>query len=132
MSYFNFRYKDKQIFAQYVYNITTKDADNNTIATYSGEFTTMGGSTSAVEDIWQNTTNVQKLLRDGHLVIIRDGVEYNVMGQQLSSLITILPIQNKRGSPALVFFPRLYTFHLTHYTPLLERGRKLIAAQVVE
>ena len=68
---------------QYVYNITTKDADNNTIATYSGEFTTMGGSTSAVEDILQNTTNVQKLLRNGQLIIVRDGVEYNAMGQEL-------------------------------------------------
>ena len=68
---------------QYAYNITTKDADNNTIATYSGEFTTMGGSTSAVEDILQNTTNVQKLLRNGQLLIIRDGVEYNAMGQEM-------------------------------------------------
>ena len=68
---------------QYAYNITTKDAANNTIATYSGEFTTMGGTTTAVEDILQNTTNVQKLLRNGNLVIIRDGVEYNAMGQEL-------------------------------------------------
>ena len=29
------------------------------------------------------TTNCQKIIRDGNLVIIRDGVEYNVMGQQL-------------------------------------------------
>ena len=28
-------------------------------------------------------TNCQKIIRDGNLVIIRDGVEYNVMGQQL-------------------------------------------------
>jgi hypothetical protein len=68
---------------QYAYNITTKDAANNTIATYSGEFTTMGGSTSAVEDIWQNTTNIQKLLRNGQLIIVRDGVEYTIMGQEL-------------------------------------------------
>ena len=68
---------------QYAYNITTKNADNNTIATYSGEFTTMGGSTSAVEDILQNTTNVQKLLRNGQLIILRDGVEYNAMGQEM-------------------------------------------------
>ena len=68
---------------QYAYNITTKDAANNTIATYSGEFTTMGGTTSAVEDILQNTTNCQKLLRNGQLIIVRDGVEYNAMGQEL-------------------------------------------------
>ncbi len=68
---------------QYAYNITTKDAANNTIATYSGEFTTMGGTTTAVEDILQNTTNTQKILRNGQLIIIRDGVEYNAMGQEL-------------------------------------------------
>ena len=68
---------------QYAYNITTKDAANKTIATYSGEFTTMGGTITAVEDILLNTTNVQKLLRNGQLIIIRDGVEYNAIGQEL-------------------------------------------------
>ena len=68
---------------QYAYNITTKDAANKTIATYSGEFTTMGGTTTAVEDILQNTTNCQKILRDGQLIIVRDGVEYNAMGQEM-------------------------------------------------
>ena len=70
---------------QYAYNITTKDAANKTIATYSGEFTTMGGTTTAVEDILQNTTNVQKLLRNGQLIIVRDGVEYTVMGQEIGN-----------------------------------------------
>ena len=68
---------------QYAYNITTKDADKNTIATYSGEFTTKGSVATSVEDILQNTTNVQKLLRDGQLIIVRDGVVYNAMGQEL-------------------------------------------------
>jgi hypothetical protein len=70
---------------QYAYNITTKDAANKTIATYSGEFTTMGGTTTAVEDILQNTTNCQKILRDGQLIIVRDGVEYNAMGQEIGN-----------------------------------------------
>ena len=70
---------------QYAYNITTKDAANKTIATYSGEFTTMGGTTTAVEDILLNTTNVQKLLRNGQLIIVRDGVEYNAMGQEVGN-----------------------------------------------
>ena len=38
---------------------------------------------SSVENIPSTTTNCQKIIRDGNLVIIRDGVEYNVMGQQL-------------------------------------------------
>ena len=68
---------------RYAYNITTKDAANKTIATYSGEFTTMGGTTTAVEDILHSTTNCQKLLRNGQLIIVRDGVEYNAMGQEM-------------------------------------------------
>ena len=68
---------------QYAYNITTKDAANKTIATYSGEFTTMGGTTTAVEDILQNTTNVQKLLRNGQLLILRDGKTYTIMGTEI-------------------------------------------------
>ena len=38
---------------------------------------------SSVENIPSTTTTCQKIIRDGNLVIIRDGVEYNVMGQQL-------------------------------------------------
>ena len=39
---------------------------------------------SSVENIPSTMTNCQKkILRDGNLVIIRDGVDYNVMGQQL-------------------------------------------------
>ena len=68
---------------RYAYNVTTKDAANKTIATYSGEFTTKGGITTAVENILHSTTNCQKLLRDGQLIIIRDGKTYNVMGKAL-------------------------------------------------
>ena len=68
---------------KYAYDITTKDATKQTIAAYSGEFTTKGGTTTAVEDILQNTTNVQKILRNGQLIIVRDGVEYNAMGQEM-------------------------------------------------
>jgi hypothetical protein len=36
-----------------------------------------------MDNLNTSTYGIQKLLRDGNLVIIRDGVEYNVMGQQL-------------------------------------------------
>ena len=68
---------------QYAYSVTTKDAANQTIATYSGEFTTMGGIATSIEDILHSTTNCQKLLRNGQLIIVRDGVEYNAMGQEM-------------------------------------------------
>ena len=66
---------------KYGYDVSAQDEGDNTLSSYTGEFTTMGGT--AVEDILQNTTNIQKLLRNGQLLIIRDGVEYNAMGQEL-------------------------------------------------
>ena len=36
-----------------------------------------------IETPSQRPTNVQKLLRNGQLIIVRDGVEYNVMGQEM-------------------------------------------------
>ena len=38
---------------------------------------------SAVDNVHSQSTNCQKILRDGHLLIIRDGVEYNAMGQEI-------------------------------------------------
>ena len=67
----------------YTYDITVKDASNQAIATYSGEFTTKGGTTTAVEDILQNTTNVQKLLRNGQVYILKDDKTYTIMGAQI-------------------------------------------------
>mgnify|MGYP003479076601 CR=1 FL=1 len=62
-------------------NIDVKDASNKTIKSHSGEFTTQ--STTAVDNITTNNANIQKFLRDGQLLIIRDGKTYNVMGQEL-------------------------------------------------
>jgi hypothetical protein len=38
---------------------------------------------SAVDNVDASNRSTKKLLRDGNLVILRDGVEYNVMGQEL-------------------------------------------------
>ena len=38
---------------------------------------------SAVDNVHSQSTNCQKILRDGQLIILRDGVEYNAMGQEL-------------------------------------------------
>ena len=67
----------------YTYTITTKDASNKTINTHSGKFTTK--SITAVENTHSQSpiTNCQKLIRNGQLIIVRDGVEYTVMGQEL-------------------------------------------------
>ena len=49
------------------------------------EFNIQGKSDapSAVDNIQSHTTNTQKLLRDGQLLILRDGKTYNAMGQEL-------------------------------------------------
>ena len=65
----------------YAYNIDVRDAANKTIKSYSGEFT--AESMTAVENITTNNANIQKIIRNGQLLILRDGVEYTIMGQEL-------------------------------------------------
>lgn len=65
----------------YTYDITVKDASNQTINSHTGEFSTQ--STTAVDNIPSPTTTCQKLLRDGQLLILRDGKTYTVIGQEL-------------------------------------------------
>jgi hypothetical protein len=67
----------------YTYTITTKDASNKTINTHSGKFTTK--SITAVENTHSQSpiTNSQKIFRNGQLIILRDGVEYNAMGAEI-------------------------------------------------
>ena len=67
----------------YTYDLRAKDKDENTIQSHSGEFTTKSNVSTSVSDIQSPITNCQKLLRNGQLVIVRDGVEYNAMGTLL-------------------------------------------------
>jgi hypothetical protein len=66
---------------KYGYNIDVKDASNQTIKSHSGEFTTQ--STTAVDNITTNNANIQKIIRDGQLIIVRDGKTYNAQGAAL-------------------------------------------------
>ena len=66
---------------KYGYNIDVKDASNKTIKSHSGEFTTQ--STTAVDNVTTNNANIQKIIRDGQFIIVRDGVEYNAVGQEM-------------------------------------------------
>ena len=68
---------------KYGYNLDVKDSTDKTIKSYEGEFTTLGGNETSVEDVIQNANNFQKLLRNGQLIIRRDGVEYNAMGAEI-------------------------------------------------
>ena len=68
---------------QYAYNIDVRDAANKTINSHSGEFTTKGDTTTDMDNIQSPVTTCQKLLRDGQLLILRDGKTYNVMGAEI-------------------------------------------------
>lgn len=65
----------------YTYDITVKDASSKTIKSYAGEFTT--GLYTAVDNITTDNANTQKLLRNGQLLIIRDGKTYTIMGAEI-------------------------------------------------
>jgi hypothetical protein len=68
---------------KYGYNLDVKDASSNTIKSYEGEFTTKSDTTTDIDNV-TSTTDVQKLLRDGQIIILRDGVEYNALGQTIN------------------------------------------------
>ena len=68
---------------QYAYNIITKDAANQTIATYSGEFTTNSTTDLENTDIQSPITDTRKEMRNGQLLILRDGKTYNAQGVKL-------------------------------------------------
>ena len=65
---------------KYAYNLDVNDSLGKTIKSYEGEFTTQ--STTALDNTHSQSpmTNVQKIFRDGQLVIIRDGKTYNAQG----------------------------------------------------
>ena len=65
----------------YTYDITVKDTSNQTINSHTGAFTTQ--STTTVDNITTNNANIQKIIRDGQFIIVRDGVEYNAVGQKM-------------------------------------------------
>ena len=68
---------------QYAYNIDVRDAANKTINSHSGEFTTNGGTTTDMDNIQSPVTTCQKLIRNGQLLILRDGKTYTTMGAEI-------------------------------------------------
>ena len=65
----------------YTYEITAQDVGYNTLLSYSGEFTTKGGIPTSIENVQQiENLSTLKILRDGQLLILRDGKTYNAMG----------------------------------------------------
>ena len=67
--------------SNYTYTITIKDASNKTINTHSGAFTTQSTTNLENIDTRHPITDNRKIIRNGQLIILRDGVEYNAQGQ---------------------------------------------------
>ncbi len=66
---------------QYGYNLTAKDANDQTVATYSGSFTTTSeGVVTGVENVPSDQVQSTKFLRDGKMYIIRGEKVYNAQG----------------------------------------------------
>ena len=67
----------------YTYTVTATDDSDNTISSYSGEFTTHHATSVENTRSQSPTSDCQKILRNDQLLILRDGVEYTIMGQKL-------------------------------------------------
>ena len=67
----------------YTYDITAKDTEDNTLQSHSGEFTTQSNIPSSIDNTPSPITNTQKILRNGQLLIIRDGKTYTIMGAEI-------------------------------------------------
>ena len=66
---------------QYGYNLTAKDANDQTVATYSGEFTTTSeGIATGVDNVPSGQVQSTKFLRNGKMYIIRGEKVYNAQG----------------------------------------------------
>jgi len=68
---------------QYGYNLIAKDANNQPIATYSGEFTTTGEIATGIDNIQGNEVQSKKFVRDGQIFILRGDKTYTLQGQEV-------------------------------------------------
>ena len=72
---------------QYGYSVTAKDANDQTVATYSGEFTTTSeGIATEVEEVsssLQGGDRGRLILRNGQIFILRGDKTYTLQGQEV-------------------------------------------------
>ncbi len=66
----------------YGYSLTAKDANEQPIATYSGSFTTTCEGIATGVDNTAVESEITKILRNGEVLILRDGKTYTVQGQE--------------------------------------------------
>ncbi len=68
---------------QYGYSVTAKDANDQTVATYSGEFTTTGEIATDIDNIQGNEVQSKKFVRNGQIFILRGDKTYTLQGQEV-------------------------------------------------
>ena len=73
--------------SDYAYTLTARDAANSILETYTGEFTTLSDSPMGIQESASEDTcargQTEKILRNGQVLILRNGVAYDMMGQTL-------------------------------------------------
>ena len=67
--------------SHYTYTFTVNGADNEVIETYSGAFDT--SEETALSETEQANKPSRKIIRDGQVLILRNGVAYDMMGNML-------------------------------------------------
>ena len=67
----------------YGYSLTAKDANEQPIATYSGSFTTTSEGVHAGIDNTAVEQKITKILRNGEVLILRDGKTYTIQGVEV-------------------------------------------------
>ena len=67
--------------SHYTYTFTVNGADNEVIETYSGSFDT--SEVTALSETERQNKPSRKIIRDGQVLILRNGETYDMMGQRL-------------------------------------------------
>ena len=70
----------------YGYTFSVLNEESTVIEEFVGEFTTQSNLSTAVDNIDASTCGTQKLLRNGQLLILRDGKTYTVLPSNFSNL----------------------------------------------
>ena len=69
----------------YAYTLTVRNAANTVLETYTGDFTTLSNTPTGINESAGEDAHgqVEKIIRDGQVLILRNGVAYDMMGQTL-------------------------------------------------
>lgn len=71
----------------YAYTLTVRNAANTVLETYTGDFTTLSNTPTGInESVGEDAHaagQVEKIIRDGQVLILRNGETYDMMGQRL-------------------------------------------------